>query len=84
VTGTEGTMEIVPLESGKVNLLLTQARGSYKKGTQTIQFNVPKGRYDLEFVDLAKVVRGEKKLAWDAAHDIAVHETVLRAAGIWK
>jgi predicted dehydrogenase len=84
VTGTEGTMEIVPLESGKVNLSLTQARGSYKKGTQTIQLNVPKGRYDLEFVDLAKIVRGEKKLAWDAAHDIAVHETVLRAAGIWK
>jgi len=32
-------------------------------------------------MDLAKIVRGEKKLDWDAAHDIAVHETVLRAAG---
>jgi len=29
-------------------------------------------------------VRGEKKLDWDAAHDISVHETVLRAAGAWK
>jgi len=84
VTGTEGTFEIVPLESGKVNLSLTQARGSYKKGTQTFQLDVPKGRYDHEFIDLAKVVRGEKKLAWDAAHDIAVHETLLRAAGIWS
>ena len=84
VTGTEGTFEIVPLESGKVNLSLTKAQGTYKKGTQSFQLTVPKGRYDAEFVDLAKVVRGEKKLAWDAAHDIAVHETVLRAAGVWR
>ncbi len=84
VTGTEGTLEIVPLESGKVTLSLTKARGSYKKGTQSFQFDVPKNRYAAEFFDLAKVVRGEKKLAWDAAHDIAVHETVLRAAGVWK
>ena len=41
-------------------------------------------RYAGEFTDLAKVVRGEKKLAWNAAHDIAVHETVMRAAGVWK
>lgn len=84
VTGTEGTFEIVPLESGKVNLSLTKARGAYKKGTQTVQLQVPKGRYDLEFADLARVVRGEKKLRWDAAHDIALHETVLRAAGAWE
>lgn len=84
VTGTEGTFEIIPLESGKVNLSLKQARGAYKKGQQSFQLQVPKGRYDLEFVDLAKVVRGEKKLAWDANHDITLHETVLRAAGVWQ
>lgn len=84
VTGTEGTFEIVPLESGKVNLSITKARGSYKKGTQSFQLDVPKDRYAGEFTDLAKVVRGEKRLAWDAAHDIAVHETVLRASGVWK
>jgi predicted dehydrogenase len=82
VTGTEGTFEIVPLEGGKVNLSITKARGAYKKGAQSFQLDVPKDRYAAEFVDLAKVVRGEKKLAWDAAHDIAVHETVLRAAGV--
>jgi predicted dehydrogenase len=84
VTGTEGTFEIVPLESGKVNLSITKARGPYKKGAQSFQLDVPKDRYAAEFVDLANIVRGEKKLAWDAAHDIAVHETVLRAAGVWK
>jgi predicted dehydrogenase len=84
VTGTEGTFEIVPLESGKVNLSITKARGAYKKGAQSFQLDVPKDRYAAEFVDLAKVVQGEKKLAWNAAHDIAVHETLLRAAGVWK
>ncbi len=83
VTGTEGTFEILPMESGKVNLSLTKARGSYKKGTQSFQLEVPKDRYAGEFTDLARVVRGEKKLGWDAAHDIAVHETVMRAAGAW-
>lgn len=82
VTGSEGTFEIVPLESGKVNLSLTAPRGRYKRGTQSIQLEVPKGRYTAEFVDLAKVIRGEKKLAWSADHDIAVHETVMRAAGV--
>lgn len=84
VTGTKGTFEIVPLESGKVNLSLSSAHGAYSKGTQSFQLDVPKGRYDLEFVDLAAILHGEKNLAWDAAHDITVHETVLRAAGMWR
>jgi len=82
VTGTEGTFEIVPMESGKVNLSLTKARGSYKKGVQSFQLTVPKDRYAGEFMDLAAVVRGEKKLAWDAAHDICVHETVGLQSGV--
>lgn len=84
VTGTQGTFEILPLESGKVSLSLARPHGGYKKGTQAFQLAVPKGRYDQEFIDLAKAVRGEKQLAWDAAHDVAVHETVLRATGVWK
>lgn len=82
VTGTKGTCELLPLESGKVNLSLTEAQGGYKKGAQSLRLVVPNGRYDAEFIDLARIVRGEKKPAWDAAHDIAVHETVLRASGI--
>lgn len=82
VTGTKGTLEILPLESGKVTLSLAEARGGFKKGTQTLQLDVPEDRYVGEFTDLAEIVLGRKKLAWDAAHDIAVHETVLRAAGM--
>jgi predicted dehydrogenase len=84
VAGTKGTMEIIPLESGRCRLMLSEPFEEYKKGDQTFTLTVPPGRYDGEFADLARVVRGEKKLAWNAAHDIAVHETVLRAAGIWE
>ena len=80
VTGTQGTFEIVPLESGKVNLSLNTARGAYRKGTTQLSLEVPKDRYRGEFVDLARIVRGEKKLAWDAAHDIAVFEIVQKAS----
>jgi predicted dehydrogenase len=84
VSGTEGTFEISPMESGQVKLSLTTARGRYAKGTQTFKLESKGGRYDEEFVDLARVVRGEKALAWTADHDIAVHETVLRASGVWQ
>lgn len=83
VTGTKGTMEIRPLESGRCVLMLSEPHGEYRKGEQSVELTVPKGRYNGEFIDLAKVIRGEKQLAWTAAHDVAVHETVLRASGAW-
>jgi predicted dehydrogenase len=82
VTGTKGSIEIQPMESGEFVARFTEAHGSYRKGEQKVKLDVPKGRYDGEFMDLAKIIRGEKKLAWNAAHDIAVHETLLRASGM--
>jgi predicted dehydrogenase len=84
VSGTEGTFDIWPMESGNVRLSLTTAREKYPKGTQTYKLPANGGRYDEEFRDLARVVRGEKALAWNGDHDIAVHETVLRASGQWR
>ena len=81
VAGTEGVIDIQPMESGKFTLSLTQKRGQWNKGSQQVSLEVSKDRYLGEFQDLARVVRGEKKLAWDAAHDIAVHETTLLASG---
>jgi predicted dehydrogenase len=82
VAGTRGAMEILPLESGRATLSLDRDCGPWKKGVQTVTLPVRKGRYDEEFIDLARVLRGEKKLHWNATHDIAVHETVLKAAGV--
>jgi hypothetical protein len=43
---------------------------------------LPRARYDEEFLELARVIRGETTYGWNAAHDIAVHRTVLQAAGL--
>jgi predicted dehydrogenase len=82
VTGTEGTLEIRPLESGAVRLGLSRGQGKYRQGYQDLSFPRQGGRYDGEFLDLARVIRGEKPLAWDAEHDIATHEAVLLASGM--
>ncbi|MCC9603564.1 Gfo/Idh/MocA family oxidoreductase [Stieleria sp. JC731] len=83
VTGTEGTFEINPLEPHpKGRLGLAKPRGTYRKGFQDVSFQKPSGRYDAEFLDLAAVIRGEKTLRWDAAHDVATHEAILRASGV--
>lgn len=82
ITGTHGSFEIRPLEPPQGRLGLDRPRGEYAKGYQEVTFPRMPGRYDEEFLDLARVIRGEKKLAWDAAHDVATHEAVLRAAGM--
>ncbi|HEX3870416.1 MAG TPA: Gfo/Idh/MocA family oxidoreductase [Pirellulales bacterium] len=82
VCGTQGTLQIIPLEPPEAMLTLTEAHGSYRKGRNTAALPKMTGRYDGEFLDLAAVIRGEKPLAWDAAHDLAVHECILRASSL--
>jgi len=84
IAGDRGVIEIRPLEPGnQLELSLATAKGGYRRGTQTVTLsNKRGGRYDGEFADLARVIRGEAKLAWSYEHDLAVQETVLRAAGM--
>jgi predicted dehydrogenase len=82
VSGTRGTFEIRPLEPPHVRLALDAARGGYEKGYQDVQLQPTRGRYHGEFEDLARVIRGEKTLAFSPEHDLAVHETVLLASGL--
>lgn len=81
LAGTLGGMEIQPMESGRFTLNLSRARGEYKAGSQTVQLKAGRS-YVAEFADLAKVIRGEKKLAWGYEHDLTVHETLLQICGM--
>lgn len=81
VTGTKGSMEIFPLESGRITARFSEPHGTWPKGEQQITLPVPAGRYDAGLIAFAAAIRGERPLPWNAAHDIAVHETVLRAGG---
>jgi len=58
------------------------AEPRFKKGENTFALDVPKGRYDEEFRDLHRVLVGGQAFAWSADHDINVHATALRAAGL--
>ncbi len=82
VVGHQGNVQINPLEPPKMLLALDRPWGTFKKGMQVVDLPKATGRYDDEFRDLAKVIRGEKALAWDSQHDLAVHEAVLRGSGM--
>ncbi len=82
VCGTEGTVEIRPLEPPKMLLALSQPRGQYERGYQEMTLPPLSGRYDGDFMDLAKIVRGEKEPDYAPEHDLTVQESVLRASGM--
>jgi predicted dehydrogenase len=81
VCGDRGTVEIRPLEPPALRLALAAPHGEFKKGNQDVPLkNRP--RYEADFEDLAKVIRGEKAFDWTPAHDLATQETILRASGL--
>jgi len=81
VCGSEGTFHIQPLDEPSARVAISTARGSYKKGYQTISF--PKyTRYVDDAADMARVIRGEKPTDFPYEHDLAVQTAVLEASGL--
>ena len=81
VAGDKGHFEIRPPEPPHVFMALDAPHGDFKRGYQDM--DLPKlPRYDGEFIDLARVIRGEKQFEWSTEHDLAVQETVLLASGL--
>jgi predicted dehydrogenase len=63
VCGDAGTVDLRPLEPPALRLALAEPRGEFKKGYQDVKIpSLP--RYAADFVDLARVIRGEKQFAW--------------------
>lgn len=82
VVGTKGSVRIVPLESGKLTLMLSEKHGDFDKGSRELALKLPAGRYDNDLLHLARAVRGDEPFAWTAEHDVTVLETALQAAGV--
>jgi predicted dehydrogenase len=80
VCGTEGTLEIEPLDDPKVRLSLSKPRGQFKAGTQTVTLR-KYTRYVDDAADMARVIRGEKASDFSYAHDLLVQRTLLTACG---
>ncbi len=81
IAGDKGAIEIKQLESGNLTLYLDKPRGRYKQGEQQVVLG-KEGRYDGEFEDLAKAIRGEKSFDWTYQHDLNTHEALLQASGM--
>jgi predicted dehydrogenase len=82
VCGDQGGIEIKPLEPPRATLALDAAHGDYANGTREVTLQPLAGRYDGDFLDLAKIIRGEKEHDFPPEHDLAVQEVVLRASGL--
>lgn len=82
VCGTRGTIVIQPLEPYRLTLTLETDTGEYKRGTHTIELPPTTGRYDGDFLHLAKAIRGQEPAEFSTSHDLAVQQAVLRASGM--
>ncbi len=80
--GDQGTVDIRPLEPPKMLLALDQPREGYRRGYQEVDLPKMPGRYNDQLAELAQIIRGEIKSPYPPAHDLAVHETILRASGM--
>lgn len=84
VIGTEGAIEIRPLEPPRATLMLDRPRGKYGKGIHLIELPKMTGRYDGDFQDLVAVLTGKKEFAWSYEHDLTVQKAVLESSGMSK
>jgi predicted dehydrogenase len=82
VGGDKGTIDIRPLEPPRLTLTLAEPRGGFTKGTHEVELPKATGRYDGDFLDLARIIRGEKSHDYPPAHDLAVQRSVLEASGM--
>jgi predicted dehydrogenase len=81
VCGTEGTLQIQPLDNPSARLALHSPRGEYRRGYQDIEF--PRyTRYVGDAIDMARIIRGEKSSDFSYAHDLVVQTTLLQASGL--
>ena len=90
ICGTEGTVEICPLEHHayryrldplSVRLTLLKDRPGYAAGTHIVDVGVMNGRYDEQLIELARIIRREIQNPYPPEHELMVQEALLAASG---
>ncbi len=80
VCGTQGTIEILPLEPPQLTLTLDRPQGKFRKGTQVVELPKMAGRYDGDLLSFASAIRGEQVYDYPLQHDETVQACVLQAS----
>lgn len=86
IVGTNGSIAFNPLErfDGKpveLSLNLAAAAGEFPAGKHTLRFPPQADRYEVQLLELARIIRGEIENPYSYEHDYLVHEVTLAAAG---
>jgi predicted dehydrogenase len=81
IHGTRGSIRIEPMEPPVLGLCLAEPQGPYRSGWQTVDVG-DRPRYVGDVEEFVAVVAGRRAPRYDAAHDLAVQDAVLRASGI--
>ena len=86
IEGTNGTLELCPMENFKgrgleIALKLKDDFGTYRAGEQTVGFPPESDRYAAQLLEFSAMVQGETKDRYTRKHDYTVHEVTLAAAG---
>ena len=81
VCGEFGTFDLRPLSGQSFRLALERPQSDYKQGYQEVTLPAGPGGFVSAFRDMAAVLRGEKENDYPLSHELAVHETTLRASG---
>ena len=86
ICGTEGSLELCPIEHTeyytrtlKVRMSLKKPRGPYAAGTHTVDCGPLGGRYDRQLIDFAEIIRGKKENPFTIEHEFLLHKTLLEA-----
>lgn len=81
VIGTGGSIMIDPMEPAiTARIQLRSAQGPYQKGSQEVKFPA-QVRFVKDFEELARSIKTGTPLKYSYDHELALHETLLRASG---
>jgi len=82
VCGTNGTIEILPLEPARLRLCLEKPAGNFRAGWQNVDLPMPAGRYGDMLADFAGMIAGRPAEVplFNAAHDALTLEVLLAVA----
>ena len=86
ICGTQGTIELSPLERFdglplQMRLSLLTGNATYPAGTHVVDFGIQRDRYRDQLTEWAKIITGEMGNPYPHAHDYLVQEILLAASG---
>ncbi|MEZ4969730.1 MAG: Gfo/Idh/MocA family oxidoreductase [Flavobacteriaceae bacterium] len=89
ICGSKGRIEFSPLErfDGKplqLDLILNEDNEEYAAGSHVVDCTIKHDRYEDQFIELAKIIRGEMENPYTYEHDYLTQEVHMAASGYMK